>query len=143
MLPKHHVAAAGIVWDDAKGVLLIQRADNHHWEPPGGVVELDEALDAAVIREIREETGIEVKVIRLIGVYKTIGRNGTHVVSLVFLCTPVGGTLQLSPETVNVGFFPIEMAMNMVKRKWIRIRLEDAIREWKDVPVRSYLHPEK
>jgi hypothetical protein len=51
--------------------------------------------------------------------------------------------LQLSPETVNVGFFPIEMAMNMVKRKWIRIRLEDAIREWKDVPVRSYLHPEE
>jgi 8-oxo-dGTP diphosphatase len=143
MLPKHYVAAAGIVLDEAKGVLLIQRADNLHWEPPGGVVELDEALDTAVIREIREETGIEVQVIRLIGVYKTVGRNGTHVVSLVFLCRPVGGTLRLSSETANVGFFPVEMAMNMVKRKWIRIRLEDAMREWEDIPVRSYLHPEK
>ena len=41
--PKHSVSVAGIVVDDQDRVLVIQRRDNGHWEPPGGVLELDEA----------------------------------------------------------------------------------------------------
>ena len=49
-------------------VLLIQRCDNHHWEPPGGVLEMDEAIQAGLHREVREETGLDVGPDTLIGI---------------------------------------------------------------------------
>jgi 8-oxo-dGTP pyrophosphatase MutT (NUDIX family) len=58
-------------------LLAIRRADNGTWELPGGVLELDEAPEDGVSREVWEETGIHVEVDRLTGVYK----NGTTRVS--------------------------------------------------------------
>ena len=62
VLPKHHVAATGIVLNRDGKVLLVRRRDNSDREPPGGVVELDDSLEGAVAREVREESGIEVDV---------------------------------------------------------------------------------
>lgn len=72
--PKHSVSVAGIVIDESDRVLLIQRRDNGHWEPPGGVLELGETFEQGVIREVREETGLRVEVERLTGVYKNMNR---------------------------------------------------------------------
>ena len=85
--PRHSVSVAGIVIDDAGRVLVIQRRDNGHWEPPGGVLELGEQFEDGVRREVREETSLDVHVDRLTGVYKNL-RLG--VVALVFRCTPLG-----------------------------------------------------
>ncbi|WP_206093743.1 NUDIX hydrolase [Paludifilum halophilum] len=142
MLPKHYVAAAGIVLNENEDVLLIRRADNMHWEPPGGVVELEDGLEAAVVREVKEESGVDAEVIRLTGVYKTVGRRGFHVVSLVFLCRAVGGVLRPSEETVAAGFFSADDALNKIERERIRIRLEDALADRKTPFVRSFLTPE-
>ncbi|MCU1691887.1 MAG: hydrolase, family [Frankiales bacterium] len=76
-------------------MLVTRRADNGHWEPPGGVLELDEDVQAGVVREVREETGLVVQPERLTGVYKNMTRG---IVALVFLCRPVGGELGLSDE---------------------------------------------
>ena len=45
--------------------------DNHHWEPPGGVLELAGSIEDGLRREVREETGVDIEPDTLSGVYKT------------------------------------------------------------------------
>ncbi|MEV6244530.1 NUDIX hydrolase [Lentzea sp. NPDC051838] len=84
-LPKHSVSVAGVVVDSADRVLVIRRQDNGDWQAPGGVLELDESFEDGVRREVAEETGIDVEVERLSGVYKNLSRG---IVALVFRCRP-------------------------------------------------------
>jgi len=63
------VSVAGAIVDDQGRMLAVCRADNGHWEPPGGVLELGETIEDGLIREIREETGLVVTPERLTGVY--------------------------------------------------------------------------
>jgi 8-oxo-dGTP diphosphatase len=86
---------AAVTTDDHGRALLIQRRDNHHWEPPGGVLETGESIQDGLRREVREETGLYVEPLALTGVYK----NMTHaIVALVFRCTATGGQLTLNDE---------------------------------------------
>ncbi|AJT66795.3 MutT-like protein [Streptomyces lydicus] len=87
-----------VVRDDGR-VLAIRRADNGTWEPPGGVLELDERPEDGAVREVLEETGIRVSVERLTGVYKNMRRG---IVALVFRCRPVAGTERTSSESTAV-----------------------------------------
>jgi 8-oxo-dGTP diphosphatase len=86
--PRHSVSVAGVVVRDDGRILAVQRRDNAHWEPPGGVLELDETFEQGVRREVAEETGVTVEVERLTGAYKNLTRG---VVALVFRCRPVAG----------------------------------------------------
>ncbi|MFC7745589.1 NUDIX hydrolase [Nocardiopsis composta] len=106
-LPKHSVSVTGVVVRPDGRVLMIQRADDGRWVPPGGVLELDEAPEAGVVREVLEETGIEVKPERLVGVYKNMALG---VVSLAFRCHPVAGGPRESDEAVAVEWLTIEEA---------------------------------
>jgi len=72
--PRHSVSVSGVIPDDHGRVLLIRRRDNQHWEPPGGVLELDEAIHDGLRREIREETGLDIEPDALTGVYKNMPR---------------------------------------------------------------------
>lgn len=94
-LPRHSVSVAAAVIDPQNRVLAIRRADNDHWEPPGGVLELDETFEAGVAREVLEETGLVVEVVALTGVYKNMVRG---IVALVFRCRTVEGTPHPSDE---------------------------------------------
>jgi 8-oxo-dGTP diphosphatase len=69
--PKHSVSVAGIVVRDDGHILVVQRRDNQHWEPPGGVLELEETVEAGVRREVLEETGVDIQVERLSGSTRT------------------------------------------------------------------------
>ncbi|GGN66883.1 NUDIX hydrolase [Streptomyces albiflavescens] len=121
-----------VVREDGR-VLTIRRADNGTWEPPGGVLELDEAPEDGVRREVFEETGVKVEVGDLTGVYKnmTLG-----VVALVFRCRAEGGHEQLSDESTAVEWLsPEEVAERM--GEVYSIRILDALRD--DAPhVRSH-----
>jgi len=92
---RHSVSVAAVVVDGQGRALLIQRRDNARWEPPGGVLELGEAITAGLRREVREETGLEVEPERLTGVYKNMSRG---VVTLVFRCHAGGGTITETDE---------------------------------------------
>jgi ADP-ribose pyrophosphatase YjhB (NUDIX family) len=92
---QHSVSVAGIITDDHGRALLIQRADNHRWEPPGGVLELGESITTGVCREVREETGLDVEPVTLTGVYKNMHRG---IVALVFRCKITGGDLTTTDE---------------------------------------------
>ena len=55
--------------DRPREILLMRRSDNRHWGLPGGYVEPGESVVVATEREVREETGYEIEVGRLVGVY--------------------------------------------------------------------------
>ena len=92
---KHSVSVAAVITDDHGRALLVQRRDNDHWEPPGGVLELGESIEDGLRREAREETGLDIEPIALTGIYKNMTRG---IIALVFRCKTTGGDLALSDE---------------------------------------------
>ncbi|MER6361858.1 NUDIX hydrolase [Kitasatospora sp. NPDC001527] len=122
--PLHSVSVAGVVVREDGRVLVIRRTDNGAWEPPGGVLEPAEAIEDGVRREIFEETGIEVGLERLTGVYTNTSRG---VVALVFRCRPEGGSVRLSDESTAVDWLtPAEAADRLTEVYAVRVL--DALR---------------
>jgi ADP-ribose pyrophosphatase YjhB (NUDIX family) len=104
--PKVAVGAA-VVNDDGK-LLLIQRADSGVWLYPTGWCDVGYSAPEVVIKEVHEETGIDVEVVRLIGVLDglRLGASRVPLYSLVFLCRAVGGTLKPHElECLDAGWF--------------------------------------
>ena len=97
--PTHSVSVAGVVIDVDKRVLVIRRRDNGHWEAPGGVLELGETFEQGVEREVLEETGVQVSVEALTGVYKNMSRG---IVALVYRCSIKAGHPRASNEATSV-----------------------------------------
>src|SRR5438034_6046960 len=93
--PKHSVSVAAAILDAGGRFLAIRRADNGRWEPPGGVLELNESITDGLIREVHEETGLHVRPLALTGVYKNMTRG---IVALVFRCEIVAGQADTSSE---------------------------------------------
>jgi 8-oxo-dGTP diphosphatase len=120
--PKHSVSVAGIVVRNDRRVLVVRRCDNQHWEPPGGVLELHETFDQGVRREVFEETGIDVQVEGLTGVYKNMPRG---IVALVFRCSPLGGRLTPSDEALSVHWLTVEEIRKRMDPAYV-VRVTDA-----------------
>lgn len=102
--PLHSVSVAGAVIRDDGRFLAIRRRDNGTWELPGGVLELDETPEDGVVREVREETGILVKVDRLTGVYKNMARGIVAWSSAATL--PEAGNTPLRSRPPSPGSLP-------------------------------------
>lgn len=117
--PKHSVSVAGIVVRDDGRILAVQRRDNAHWEPPGGVLELGETFEQGVRREVAEETGVDVHVDRLTGAYKNLTRG---VVALVFRCTAINGEAEATDEAQRVRWLtPSEVEQLMTPAYAVRV----------------------
>lgn len=87
------VRTTGILIEDEKILLLNQDVDEKRsWSLPGGTLEEWETLEACLIREMREETGLDVKVGKLLYICDLI-KDGTHVIHITFLVEKVGGIL--------------------------------------------------
>ncbi len=99
--------------DNDHRVLLIRRGQAPllgEWSLPGGVLECGETLREAVVREAREETGLEVETSEMLGVYERVirsdeGRVRYHYVLIDFLCRPVGGHLKAGSDAADVRWF--------------------------------------
>ena len=112
--PARPIVGVGAVIVDAGKVVLVKRRYEPlagRWSLPGGTLEVGETLKAAVIREMREETGLDVEVGPLLEVFDRIitddaQRVRYHFVLVDYLCWPVGGRLEASSdveEAVLVG----------------------------------------
>ena len=99
--PRHSVSVAAAVVDDHGRLLAIRRRDNGHWEPPGGVLELEETIEDGLLREVHEETGLTVRPERLTGVYKNMERG---IVALVFRCSVLAGARTSTSEAIEVAW---------------------------------------
>lgn len=132
--PLHSVSVAGVVVREDGRVLAIRRADNGTWEPPGGVLELDEAVEDGVRREVYEETGIKVGVERLTGVYKNVSRG---IVALVFRCRPESGAERLSDESVEVDWLTPAGVFDRMAEVYA-VRVLDALRDDAAPSIRTH-----
>jgi ADP-ribose pyrophosphatase YjhB (NUDIX family) len=118
---------------DRRKILLTRRADNGRWCLPGGHFEPGEDVAEACVREMLEETGLEVRVVRLIGVYSSPNfvldygeRCRFQVVAHNFEVETVGGQLGLSDETTEVGYFAAEDIADLDLLEHHRPRVADA-----------------
>jgi ADP-ribose pyrophosphatase YjhB (NUDIX family) len=105
------VAVAAVVGNEQGEILLTQRADSGWWLYPVGWADVGYSASEIAMKEVQEETGIEVEVRSLIAVLDglRLGFARIPMYSLVFHCVPVGGELTGHPlETSAVGFFPRE-----------------------------------
>lgn len=102
------VAVAAVVGDDEGRMLLTQRADYGIWLYPVGWADIGYSPSEVAVKEVYEETGIEVEPLRLIAVFDSLRLHFAMVplYSLVFHCRVLGGELKGHPlETRDVGFF--------------------------------------
>lgn len=119
--------------DDEDRMLAIRRRDNGHWEPPGGVLELDEPIFDGLVREVAEEAGLRVKPERLTGAYKNMVRG---IVALVFRCRLVGGEASPSSEVSEVAWLSPAEARAVMSEAY-STRILDALA---DVPPKVRAH---
>jgi 8-oxo-dGTP pyrophosphatase MutT (NUDIX family) len=126
-------AAVAFVRDGAGRVLLVQRSDNGRWALPGGGHDLGESISDTVAREVREETGIQVEVIDLSGIYTDPG----HVMryddgevrqqfALCFRARPTGGELRTSSETTQVRWVDPDALAALDIHPTMRLRITHA-----------------
>ena len=109
------VGVGAVVVQDGR-VVLIRRGQPPllgEWSLPGGVLECGEALREATVREAREETGLVVETVDMLGVYERViraedGRTRYHYVLIDFLCRPVGGELKAGSDAADVRWVASE-----------------------------------
>ncbi len=120
------MVGVGAVVVRAGAVLLVERATEPlkgRWTLPGGVVELGETLEAALVRELREETGLEVRVLELVEALDRITRDDAqrvryHYVLLDYLCAPAAGEARAGSDVAAVAWVqPEEFAAYAVPEK--------------------------
>jgi ADP-ribose pyrophosphatase YjhB (NUDIX family) len=105
------VAVGAAVGNDKGEILLVQRADSGIWLYPTGWADVGYSAAEVVVKEVKEETGIDVEVVRLIAVLDglRVGMSRIPLYSLVFQCRPIGGELEAHPlECADVGWFPLD-----------------------------------
>jgi 8-oxo-dGTP diphosphatase len=98
-----------IIIEFQEGIVLIKRKNPPHgWALPGGFVDYGESLEAAAVREAREETSLEVHNLRLLGCYSDPGRDARmHTISTVYVADGRGHLLA-ADDAVNVELFQLE-----------------------------------
>ena len=107
--PKHFISAT-IVINKHDEILLI-KGPRRGWEMPGGQVEEGESLKVAAIRETKEESGVDIEIIKFCGVFQNVQQSITNT---LFLAKPIGGTPSITSESLETGYFPIKVALDMV-----------------------------
>ena len=123
------VGCGAIVFNSDDEILMIRRA-NGRWFYPGGFCDVGYSPAENVAREVREETGLTVTPIRLIGVTDSLklGSPARHYYSILFYCRLDGGEIRPHPlETLEVGFFPIDRLpepLHSADRRWLTLARE-------------------
>jgi 8-oxo-dGTP diphosphatase len=131
IMPTHIVAVGGIT-EDNEGNILLVKTYHGGWVFPGGQVEEGENLIDALIREIKEESGIDVEVSYLIGIYSNTGKhkgyNGVEVVPtkvmMDYVCKPISGELCTSEETSESCWVSKDKVLNMIEAPATRERYQ-------------------
>lgn len=127
-------AASTVVVDEQDRILLHRRRDNDKWALPGGKMELGESLGDCAVREVREETGFDVELTGVVGIYS----DPKHVFayddgevrqefSICFQARITGGELEASEESYEVAFFTQDELANLPMVDSIRLRITDAL----------------
>lgn len=125
------VGVGVVVRDNKNRILMEKRSDCGLWGLPGGKVEAGESLAQAALREVKEETGLDIEITQLIGVYSepenriiTFEDNGDtiHLVDVVLEAKIISGTMQISHESEALQFFDERsLPENVVPPAWVAL----------------------
>jgi len=124
-------STTAVVTDEQDRILLVKRRDNDLWALPGGGMDLGESIVETAVREVKEETGLDVEVTGLIGVYT----NPRHVMaytdgevrqqfSLCFTTRLVGGQLQVDSESTDIAWTPLQDIESVNMHPSMRLRIQ-------------------
>ncbi len=112
---KIRLGCSAAIFDEQGRILLTKRSDNGQWCLPGGAVDPGETVAEAVEREVWEETGLRVRVKRLVGIYSHADMlivypdgHKFQIVAMHFEAEVTGGQAGLSDETSDFGYFGLE-----------------------------------
>jgi 8-oxo-dGTP diphosphatase len=121
-LPRHIVVALVYICKDDAMLLVKQNYGPEYWSLPGGVVELGESIEEAAIREAGEETGLQVRIKRVVGLYSKPGEGS---LAVTFEAEVMGGTLDPACNDVSdCRYFPLD-ALPEHAREHLRQRVDD------------------
>jgi ribonuclease HI/ADP-ribose pyrophosphatase YjhB (NUDIX family) len=132
--PLHSVSVAGVIINNEGRALIIQRRDNGHWEPPGGVLHHGEPIKDGLRREVYEETGLRVEPEQLTGVYQNMPR---RIVALVFRCRVLHGEPMETPEAKAFRWVTAEQARSFMTDAYA-VRVVDALVVGPTTAIRSH-----
>ncbi len=132
--PTHIVAAGGYVFDTNGNMVLI-KTRHRGWDGTGGQIEIGENLEAGVLREIMEESGVRASVRCLVGIYSNVGQHlyhdgVTHVPTKVmfdFICDYIDGELTTSNESSEVIWVPKNEVLNYITAPASAYRIKNVI----------------
>lgn len=124
------VAASAVVTDDRGRILLQRRRDNDLWALPGGGMDMGDSLPGTAVREVKEETGLDVEITGLVGTYT----DPRHVIAysdgevrrqfnVCFRARVTGGELQISDESTELRFVDREELDSLPMHHTQRLRL--------------------
>jgi ADP-ribose pyrophosphatase YjhB (NUDIX family) len=124
-------SVTAIVPNEHGAILLVHRTDNDLWALPGGAMDIGEHLADTVVREVKEETGIDVEVTGVVGIYT----NPNHVMayddgevrqqcSICFTTRMIGGQVATSSETSEVQFVGLEQLDALSIHPSMRLRID-------------------
>ncbi|NNH75237.1 NUDIX domain-containing protein [Nocardia uniformis] len=122
---------SALVVDEHGAILMQRRSDSGNWSLPGGVMEIGETLEQCVVRETKEESGLDVEIVGLLGIYT----DPTHVIayadgeirqefSITFYGRVRGGQIAVSDESTEVRFVRREELAELPVHDTVRLRLQ-------------------
>jgi len=137
------IGAAAVIIDDGRVLLVKHTYGRLNWELPGGVAEANESAEETAVREVREETGLRVRVERFAGVYYERAADMHH---FVFVCRRLDGSQAAQPDRVEIsacGYWPPDDLPRPISDFTMR-RVRDALvgtdtLSLVDVPPRQWL----
>lgn len=125
------VAASAVVTDDEGRILLQRRTDNDLWALPGGGMEMTDSLPGTAVREVKEETGLDVEITGLVGTYT----DPHHIIAysdgearrqfnVCFTARMIGGSLTISDESTELRFIAPNEIDSLPMHHTQRLRLD-------------------
>src|SRR6266567_6286423 len=128
------VGSSAVVVDGEGRILLQRRSDSGNWALPGGKMDIGETFAESAVREVKEETGFDVRIERIIGIYSDPGHVFAYddgevrqEFSICLACAIVGGELSISSESTAVRFFPLGELADLTMHESIRKRIRDCL----------------
>jgi len=126
------VGSSAVVVDDESRILLQRRSDSGNWALPGGAMDIGETFTQSAIREVKEETGFDVRIERIVGIYSDPGHVFAYAdgevrqeFSICLACTITDGELRVSSESTDVRFFSFDEVPGLAMHESIRKRIND------------------
>ncbi len=145
IFPTHIVGVGGLITNE-EGKILMMNNPKKGWEFPGGQVEVGETLTEALVREVKEETGINIEVLSLVSVNSSISVGVQYdgvsqlptIVTIDFIGRALSGEPTTSEESIEVGWFDKEEVIHMADRQSVKDRLKFLLNYDGKVVYRAY-----